>query len=373
MPKLKTTKWVQVFKAGKHTSSSGEEGTYTENDLEELTNAVNESVANGDHRVPAVLGHPKHDEPAYGWVDEAKRIGGDLFVKFKDIANDLADAVNEKKYQSISIRLYPREHPNNPTPGKLNLGHVGFFGAVQPAIKGMKPVELGELNDGLLSFSFSETQLEYGGRYFSYYIFGDIANVFRQFREYLIEQDGIATADRIVPGYVVDSLARTSGMEGFSIPDEEAKENHKTIPYKEADVDLAEAIATLEAQGYGIQPPEQNMKTRLFGMISEFQEAEGLSDAQISEALGIKEADFMAMGQKKPKAKNMEEAAKLLGLSPQKLQEMMGSEQANKTSQPEKDMEEAKFATKENLSDLLSEIATVQLQLNKLSKVKESA
>jgi hypothetical protein len=359
---LKTTKWVQAFKSGNHTSSNGQAGTYTQADLEELTDAVNASLSDGTHRIPAVLGHPEHDDPAYGWVEQAKLIGKDLFVKFKDVVSDLADAVNSKQYQSISVRLYPREHPNNPTPGKLNLGHVGFFGACQPAIKGMKAVELKEIPTDLISYDFSAKELDFGGTYFSYSVFGDIAMMFANFREYLIEKSGMEVADKVTPRYLIDSITMTAGADGFFIPEEDDEEDEGE-PYSEAQMNLQEMEQALKKIGYAVvkeSPSTDSLKKKLIENIASFQELESATDLQIAEALGI--ADFGILKQKSQDHKDLTEAAKLLGIEESELKKLV-------TKEPSKD-DSAKFATKRDLSDLVSEIATVQTKLDSFIKAK---
>lgn len=133
---------------------NGEIVEFINEDLQEISDAFTEAQT-ANHRVPAVLGHPQHDDPAYGWLSRVKREGGKLWGKFADVTQDLAEWVKEGKYRSISPRIYPREHPANPTPGRLNLAHIGFLGALQPAAKGMQAVEFGS-QDGILYFEFSD-------------------------------------------------------------------------------------------------------------------------------------------------------------------------------------------------------------------------
>jgi hypothetical protein len=307
-----------------------------------------------------VLGHPEHDDPAYGWVEQAKQVGKDIYVKFKDVISDLADAVNKKQYQSISVRLYPREHPNNPTPGKLNLGHVGFFGACQPAIKGMQVVELKEIPNNLIGYDFSAKELDFGGTYFSYSVFQDVATLFANFREYLIEKSGMETADKITPRYLIDSISMTAGRDGFYIPEEDDDE---VEPYSEAEMNLQEMEETLKKNGYTVvkgAPSPDSLKKKLIESIATFQESEGATDAQIAEALGI--SDIGILKQRKPDQKDLSEAAKLLNLDELELKKLV-------TKEPEKE-DSSKFATKRDLSDLVAEIATVQRSLDSFIKAK---
>jgi hypothetical protein len=74
-----------------------------------------------------VVGHPKDNAPAYGWVESLKRDGEVLWAKLKDIVPEFREWLDKKLYKKRSISLYPDG----------SLRHVGFLGAVPPAVKGL--------------------------------------------------------------------------------------------------------------------------------------------------------------------------------------------------------------------------------------------
>lgn len=117
--------WFEVFKIGEHTDSSGNTKNWTEQDLDNIVAKYNEQ---NDHEAPLVIGHPKSNDPAYGWVDSLKRVGDRLLAKPKQVVKEFADAVKEGLYKKRSISLYPDG----------TLRHIGFLGAVPPAVKGLK-------------------------------------------------------------------------------------------------------------------------------------------------------------------------------------------------------------------------------------------
>jgi len=45
--------------------------------------------------------------------------------------------VNKGRYKKISASFYSPNYPFNPAPGSYYLKHVGFLGAVPPAVKGL--------------------------------------------------------------------------------------------------------------------------------------------------------------------------------------------------------------------------------------------
>jgi hypothetical protein len=63
-----------------------------------------------------------------------------------------AEMVRDGRFKRVSAELYPREHPGNPTPGRLHLKHIGFLGAAAPAVKGLKPVSFSALQAGCITF-----------------------------------------------------------------------------------------------------------------------------------------------------------------------------------------------------------------------------
>lgn len=118
--------WIPVFKAGKHTDSAGNKKTWTEADLDTIVAKYQPA----DHEAPVVIGHPADNSPAWGWVESLKREGQLLFAKLKDVAPAFADMVRKGLFKKRSISLYP----------DMSLRHVGFLGAMPPAVKGLPDV-----------------------------------------------------------------------------------------------------------------------------------------------------------------------------------------------------------------------------------------
>jgi hypothetical protein len=130
---------IEIFRTGSHTSVDGQKIVVTAADLAEIVESYMP-----DQPAPLVVGHPALDAPAYGWVS-ALDVDGDTLRAFPDqVESAFAEAVTAGRYKKVSASLYPRDHPANPTPGKLHLKHVGFLGAAAPAIKGLKTVSFSE-------------------------------------------------------------------------------------------------------------------------------------------------------------------------------------------------------------------------------------
>jgi len=124
--------WLEVFKSGEHKDSSGKLRKFTDDMLDKITALYNRKVKeSSSYEAPLVKGHPKTDDPAYGWIENLKRKGNTLLAKLKDVSNDLVDEVKKGLFKKISIALYP----------DLMLRHVGLLGASAPAVKGLRNVE----------------------------------------------------------------------------------------------------------------------------------------------------------------------------------------------------------------------------------------
>jgi hypothetical protein len=53
----------------------------------------------------------------------------------------MADLVREGRYRAVSVSLWMPDAPGNPTPGVWALKHLGYLGAVPPAVKGLAPTQ----------------------------------------------------------------------------------------------------------------------------------------------------------------------------------------------------------------------------------------
>ena len=137
-------KWVEVFKTGTHTDSSGNTKKWTEKDIDKIVS----SYAARKVDAPAVIGHPKSDSPAYGWVMELKRDGNKLLAKVKPTVKEFVGWVNKKLYKYVSISLRP----------DLSLRHVGFLGGAPPAVTGLKVPEFAEEEFTEIEIELSEIQ-----------------------------------------------------------------------------------------------------------------------------------------------------------------------------------------------------------------------
>ena len=135
--------WMPIFKTGTHTDSAGNEKTWTEAELDTIVQKYQPQA----HEAPAVIGHPEHNSPAWGWVEGLKREGNILLARFQGLVPEFVEMVRKGLFKKRSISLYP----------DMTLRHVGFLGAMPPAVKGLPDVAFAD-KDKFIEFNFDCNQ-----------------------------------------------------------------------------------------------------------------------------------------------------------------------------------------------------------------------
>ncbi len=230
--------WIEIFKGGTQVDSSG-----NQHDGDDMIDKAVSSFNAAEHEPPLVVGHPKDNAPSFGWAHDLKTEVKDgtkvLLAKFKDVVPELEEMVKAGRYKKRSAAFYPD--------GRLR--HVGFLGAVPPAVKGLADLNFNDAEQEPVSFEFYDHKL------------GILGRVLSGLREMIIEDKGVEAADRIITSWDVDSL-----KEEASRPEEEASavyheheptttevemKDDKGKQFSEADVKAAEEAAAAEAKEEG--------------------------------------------------------------------------------------------------------------------------
>lgn len=171
--------YIEVFRAGAQTSSDGVTQNFTHADLDQ--------IVSNHQPAPIVIGHPKADAPAYGWSQALKRDGDVLLAKFSDVEPQFSKMVADKRFPNRSVRI-------RKTNAGWKLAHVGWLGAVAPAVEGLKPVQFSTEDNNAFEF-VSEA-----------YATGVVIRTFRRLRDFLIENFGQEKADRVVDDWDLEML-----------------------------------------------------------------------------------------------------------------------------------------------------------------------
>lgn len=183
-PSIDFAGWLAIFRTGKHTDSAGQVQAWTEADLDAIVANYNPS----QYQAPIVLGHPTSDDPAWGWIAALKRVGDTLYAQCEQIVPEFADMVRKGLYSNRSVAL-------DYTDKGWWLRHLGFLGAVPPAVKGLNAAAALSRPEPLIT-------VEYHGRFPSEVLGRLLQNI----REWLIGTADQETADRVLPAMDVDFL-----------------------------------------------------------------------------------------------------------------------------------------------------------------------
>lgn len=193
-------KSIPTFKAGRHRTMRGDE-------LEFSDAALADIAANYDpalYEAPLVVGHPKLDAPAYGWVASLTVEDGQLVATPKQVDPAFSEMVEAGRFKTRSAKFFHPDDPANPTPGQYYLKHIGFLGAQAPAVKGLRQVQFAA-EDGA-----HDVAVEFAADAEARYAFDTISRVFRRWREWFIETQGSDTADRLVPEWELNTITEAS-------------------------------------------------------------------------------------------------------------------------------------------------------------------
>lgn len=188
----KQSRRIEVFRPGTFTAMSGASFTATAEELADLVERYDPE----NNPIPVVVGHPRTDAPAYGWVEgfsydeDADRLVADI----GELEPQFDTAVSEGRYKKISMSFHMPGATSNPAGDALYPKHIGFLGAAAPAVPGLKPVSFSGNADETITIEFSE---------FADRAFKDVASLFRKFREWLIAEKDLETADQVVPDFYI--------------------------------------------------------------------------------------------------------------------------------------------------------------------------
>lgn len=272
---------IEIFRAGTRQDANGNTITITADDLKTI--AANYSTQY--HEAPIVIGHPKHDNPAYGWIKGLVAEGEVLKAEPQQVDSEFAELVREGKFKKISAAFYLPNSANNPKPDGFYLRHVGFLGAMPPAVKGLKDPMFADSDTEFVEFSDWTN-----------------ASLWQRLRDFFIDKFGLDDADRVLPAWQVQSLQEEATREDlkqtyetpsspiFNEPDEKPNEGG-TMSEQEK-----QRLAELEAENAQLKAAQaQAQREKMHAENAAFAEsliAEGkLSPKQKDAALALLNAE----------------------------------------------------------------------------------
>ena len=191
---------VEILRPGTYTDAHGRNVTVTAADLVEMASAYDPAL----REAPAVVGHPKMDDPAYGWMRDLRVEDEVLLCDLDGVDPEFAASLKAGRYKNRSLSFYQPRTKGNPKPGKHYPKHLGLLGARAPAVPGLKPIAFGEGDDDavVIDLCAADSRMPWALR--------SIASGFGRFRDWLIAEKGLDEADKILPSYLADDLRSTA-------------------------------------------------------------------------------------------------------------------------------------------------------------------
>lgn len=185
-------KKIPFLKPGTFTAMNGKVVKIEDSTLDTIIDAT-KNFAYQDDDFPLVIGHPKTDSPAYGWINKNSIVKeGDVLVALAEEDNlvpEMKEWFGKKLYKKVSVKLRP----------DFSIAHIGFLGANPPAVTGLPAVALSE-NDNGIELEFAEYEL-------APWYFRNVSRIFRRIKNYIIEKDGLEKADALINEYEIDELS----------------------------------------------------------------------------------------------------------------------------------------------------------------------
>jgi hypothetical protein len=221
---------LHIFKPGRQTAMSGVTLDFTDADIAACAAAYDPAL----HEAPIVIGHPKHDAPAYGWVKSLSSDAEGLMAVPQQLDVSFAEIVTAGRYKKISASFYTPDAANNPVPGTYYLRHVGFLGAMPPGVKGLKQIEFAEDEDGVIEFGELPA--------------GAVARIFRGLREWMIGKFGLDEANKALSSWDVDWV-----QEQVAQPETETSSFSEPTPVTKEPTVTPEQAAALLAENTRLQ------------------------------------------------------------------------------------------------------------------------
>jgi len=216
---------------------SGGKVKVTDKILQELADSYDPKL----HQAPAVLGHPKTDAPALGWFAGFKKVGDKLIGVPRKLKDKLVKAIKAESYKYVSLSFYHPNTPGNPKPGSYYVKHVGWLGAMPPAVKGMKEYALAEggAEPTEIYLAADEAELAWSIK--------TTRSIFSKLRDFLIDKYDKETADEIIPEWRLDSLIENA-------------QRIENTPSKFSEDDMTDDIETIKAEAARLHAELEQMR-----------------------------------------------------------------------------------------------------------------
>lgn len=178
---------IPFFRVGRHTSNTGVTQDYTAEEIDRRISLYNEQH---DHLAPVVIGHPKMNGPAFGWIKRLWRDGDIAFAEVDQAQPEFVEWLKKGLFKKVSASFY----------GNGLLRHIGYLGANPPAIKGLPETEFTDEGAETIEFA-AENDLHRVT-----WSFENVRRGFQALRDWMIEKEGVESADKVLSQWLIDGI-----------------------------------------------------------------------------------------------------------------------------------------------------------------------
>ena len=313
---------IPFFRAGTHTTTSGHDRSFSEAEVAQVAEVYDPDV----HEAPIVVGHPSDDDPAYGWAEDVEVQDGLLAATPRKVEPQFEEMVKSGRFEKVSAKFYPPGHDYHPLGDDSDayyLRHIGFLGAQPPAIKGLPSLEFEELGDDLVAVeaSFSEPAFAEMPWYFP----SAVRDVFRRLREYLVANEGVKTADEVVPQIRLHDLEKIEDEAEAGGPADTAFAEHES---GESD-SSSESGSSSSSSSSSMNYLDALLRTQLGEVLSGSDKSRSDVVEEIATAAGVETStvnDILAGNIEAPPEDRLQGFSDVLGVSMDEVMEAMGED-----------------------------------------------
>jgi hypothetical protein len=126
---------IRLITPGCYASTDGNPINFTADDLLDMAAAYDPGLFHS----PIVANQPRHDDPAYGWIERLEFTAGALYAHAEQVEPTFGASVASGAYIKKAVSFFPPDYHINPTPGRAYLRHLAFKGIKAPAVPGLRP------------------------------------------------------------------------------------------------------------------------------------------------------------------------------------------------------------------------------------------
>ena len=103
---------IEIFRGGTHTDMRGTTLAFGESEIAGIAAAYDPALS----EAPIVIGHPRTDAPAYGWVKSLSARGDRLYAEPDQVDAAFAELVESGRYKKVSACFYRPAARSTATP-----------------------------------------------------------------------------------------------------------------------------------------------------------------------------------------------------------------------------------------------------------------